>query len=379
MSSLLPGATIGIIGGGQLARMMTLEARRMGYRVAVLSRKQEGAVPLADLWVRGEVDDVEAAKRLAEASDVVTLDTEHVPAALLDELEPATLVRPSASVLRTIQDRRTQRHFLAEIGVPQPRCVPVDSAQSLERAVLELGAPCVLKTRHSGYDGKGQATLHHLDDVEAAWDKVGRQPCMLEEFVAFESEISVLLARRPSGEMRFYPAARNIHRRHILHTTMVPAAIDLELEENARRIAGRIAEALGHVGMIAVEMFVVDGSRLLVNEIAPRPHNSGHYTFGACVTSQFEQHVRAVLDLPLGDTALHRPAATVNLLGDLWAEGEPDWSSVLSLPEARLHLYGKAQPRAGRKMGHVLVLDTDPHRAVETSNALLAGLCPQAC
>jgi len=375
MSALYPGSTIGVIGGGQLARMMFLEARRMGYRVAVLaSDENEPAAQLADATVVGAVDDAEAAERLAEMSDVVTIDTEHVPASILARLGALTLVRPGAAVLQTIQDRRSQREFLDGIGAPQPVCRPVDSLATLEEAAAVVGYPCVLKTRRSGYDGKGQSKIRSEADLERAWNAVGQRPAMLERFIDFDFEISVLLARRPSGEVAFYPIAHNVHQRHILHTTIAPAPLGPELQERARRIAGRIATELGHVGMIAVEMFVVGGSQLLVNEIAPRPHNSGHYTFGACATSQFEQHVRAVADLPLGDTSLARPAACVNLLGDLWQGGEPDWSKVTDEPTARLHLYGKSDARPGRKMGHVLFVDSDVDRALATSERVLESL-----
>ncbi|RZV55262.1 MAG: 5-(carboxyamino)imidazole ribonucleotide synthase [Deltaproteobacteria bacterium] len=370
----LPGATVGIIGGGQLARMMALEARRMGYRVSVLApRADDPAVPLADLWIPGQLDDVEAAQRLAESADVVTVDSEHVPASLLSDIERLRPVRPSAAVLRTIQDRGEQRRFLERISAPQPRCVAVDSVAELAEAANTVGFPCVLKSRHAGYDGKGQAVIRSADQLEASWEKVGRAPSMLEEFVPFDAEISVLLARAPNGEMRFYPAAYNVHRRHVLHATMAPAPIERSVEQDAREIARSIAEELDHVGMLAVEMFLV-GSKLLVNEVAPRPHNSGHYTFGACATSQFEQHVRAVLGLPLGDPSLSRPAVMLNLFGDLWRDGNPDWMPVLSRPEARLHLYGKTEPRPGRKMGHVLLLDDDPHRALQNGEAMLDSL-----
>ncbi|MGB5284324.1 MAG: 5-(carboxyamino)imidazole ribonucleotide synthase, partial [Polyangiales bacterium] len=353
----LPGATVGIIGGGQLARMMAIEARRMGYRVCVLApHADEPAVPLADVWIAGAIDDVEAAERLAKSVDVVTVDSEHVPASLLAYIELIRPVRPSPSVLRTIQDRHAQRRFLDRIGAPQPLCVAVDSLAELGEAVETVGLPCVLKSRHAGYDGKGQAVIRSSGQLEASWEKVGRASSMLEELVPFDAEISVLLARAPDGEMRFYPVAYNVHREHVLRATMAPAPLPRSVERDALEISRSIADELDHVGMLAIEMFLV-GSELLVNEIAPRPHNSGHYTFGACVTSQFEQHIRAVLGLPLGDPSLSTPAVMLNLFGDLWRDGDPDWMPILSLPEARLHLYGKAEPRPGRKMGHVLLLD----------------------
>jgi len=375
----LPGATVGIIGGGQLARMMAIEARRMGYRVCVLApQADEPAVPLADVWIPGAIDDVEAAERLAKSVDVVTVDSEHVPASLLAYIELIRPVRPSPSVLRTIQDRHAQRRFLDRIGAPQPLCVAVDSLAELGEAVETVGLPCVLKSRHAGYDGKGQAVIRSSGQLEASWEKVGRTSSMLEELVPFDAEISVLLARAPDGEMRFYPVAYNVHREHVLRATMAPAPLPRSVERDAVEISRSIADELDHVGMLAIEMFLV-GSELLVNEIAPRPHNSGHYTFGACVTSQFEQHIRAVLGLPLGDPSLSTPAVMLNLFGDLWRDGDPDWMPILSLPEARLHLYGKTEPRPGRKMGHVLLLDDDPQRALRNGEALLEMLTPPEC
>lgn len=375
MSSLLPGATLGIIGGGQLARMMAFEARRMGYRICVLADDPLApAVSLADQWVRGRLDDVEAGKRLASMCDVVTVDTEHVPASMLAHLELIRPVRPSSSVLGTIQDRRVQRTFLDSVKAAQPRWKPVMSRDELEAKTLGVGFPCVLKSCHAGYDGKGQAIIRGDADLEAAWAATGGGPAIVEEFIRFDCEVSVLLARNPRGEVRFFPLAANNHENHVLRTTMAPAPVPPEVEASAFDVAARIATALDHVGMMAVEMYLVDGRTLLVNEIAPRPHNSGHYTFGACVTSQFEQHVRAVLDLPLGDPSLPRPAAMVNLFGDLWMDGEPDWSQVFSRPKARLHLYDKAEARPGRKMGHVLVIDDDPYLALQTGEALLERL-----
>lgn len=354
---------------------MTLEARRMGYRVCVLADDPLApAVSLADRWVRGRLDDVEAGERLASMCDVVTVDTEHVPADMLADLEHLRPVRPSSSVLRTIQDRRVQRTFLDGVKAAQPRWEPVTSREMLDATTARIGFPCVLKRSHAGYDGKGQAVIRSETDLDDAWAATGGGPAILEEFVRFDCEVSVLLARTPRGEIRFYPLASNVHKNHVLHTTTAPAPVPSEVQTSAFDVAGRIATALDHVGMMAVEMYLVDASRVLVNEIAPRPHNSGHYTFGACVTSQFEQHVRAVFDLPLGDPLLPRPVAMVNLFGDLWLNGQPDWSQVLSEPTAKLHLYDKAEARPGRKMGHVLVLDDDLQVALQTGEALLERL-----
>jgi len=372
---LLPGATLGIVGGGQLGRMMALEARRMGYRVAVLDPDPAGpAAQVADMAIGARFDDADAARQLARHCQVVTLDLEHVPAAVVREVERICPVRPSASVMATVQDRLVQRQFLARYGLPQVRFAPVGAPSDLPNAARTVGFPCVLKTRTQGYDGKGQARATVPGELEEAFAAIGARPAVMEEFVDFEREISVLVARATTGEIAFYPIPENLHRRHILFLSRVPAALPDSTVREAHEIGAAIAEHLGHVGMLAVELFLTKDGRLLVNEIAPRTHNSGHYTFGASATSQFEQHVRAVCGLPLGDTRLLSPAAMLNLLGDLWASGEPDWSVVFRHPEARLHLYGKKRASPGRKMGHVLVLHTDVERAVELASEIAAAL-----
>ena len=247
-------------------------------------------------------------------------------------------------------------------------------AETLRAAASVVGFPCVLKTRRSGYDGKGQARVGRVDELDDAWRALGEAPALIESFVDFEKEISVLLARDLDGNVRFHPIAENTHRRHILHTSRVPARIPADLVSQAEKLGARIASALGHVGMMAIELFVTREGGLLVNEIAPRTHNSGHYTFGACATSQFEQHVRAICGLPLGDPSLLRPAVMLNLLGDLWRDGSPAWRTVLSHPTARLHLYGKRRPSPGRKMGHILILDDDIQAAAEVAETIASEL-----
>jgi 5-(carboxyamino)imidazole ribonucleotide synthase len=372
---LLPGATIGVLGGGQLGRMMALAARRMGYRVLVLdpsARCPTGQV--ADGIVTGALDDLAAARKLARQVDVVTLDTEHVAPELLEELERITPVRPGPSVLRTINDRQIQKQFLEGLGMPQAAWAPASSAGELEAALARLGRPAIVKVRRAGYDGKGQVRIEPDADAAAELAKLAGAPAVAEELVRFAREISVILARGLGGEIRTYPIAENVHRRHILHTTRTPAPIDAQQRARAERLAVTIAEVLGHVGVIAVEMFELADGRLLVNEIAPRTHNSGHYTYGACATSQFEQHVRAICGLPLGDPRPLSGAVMVNLIGDLWQDGPPRWDVVLARPEARLHLYGKDTPAPGRKMGHVLLLDDDTERALAAAEMLVSGL-----
>jgi 5-(carboxyamino)imidazole ribonucleotide synthase len=376
---LLPGSTIGVLGGGQLGRMMALAARRMGFRIVVLDPTPNGpTAQVADGAVVGGLEDVEAARRLARQADVITLDTEHVRADLLAELEAITPVRPGASVLRTIQDRQVQKQFLDGLGLPQAAWAPATGPEELAAALARLGRPAIIKARREGYDGKGQVRIEPGDDPAAMVAKLGGAPAVAEALVPFAREISVVLARGLTGERRLYPIAENVHRRHILHTTRAPAPIAPAVRAEAERIAVTVAEALGHVGVMAVEMFELPDGRLLVNEIAPRTHNSGHYTYGACATSQFEQHVRAICGLPLGDPRPLSGAVMLNLIGDLWRDGQPPWHEVFALPEARLHLYGKDTPAPGRKMGHVLLLDDDTDRALATAERLAAALAPRA-
>ncbi|HSK05052.1 MAG TPA: 5-(carboxyamino)imidazole ribonucleotide synthase [Kofleriaceae bacterium] len=372
---LLPGATIGVLGGGQLGRMMAVVARQMGYRIVVLDPSPRcPTAQVADGIVVGALDDADAARHLAEQVDVITLDTEHVPATLLAELEAIAPVRPGASVLRTIQDRLVQKQFLDRLGLPQAAWSPAGDPGELAAALDQIGRPAILKVRRAGYDGKGQVRIDQASDPAAELARLHGRPAVVEEVVPFQREISVILARGPGGAHRIYPIAENAHRRHILHTTRAPAPMPDAQRRRAEEIAVTVADALGHVGVIAVEMFELAGGRLLVNEIAPRTHNSGHYTYGACATSQFEQHLRAICGLPLGDPRPLSGAVMVNLIGDLWAAGPPRWQHVLAHPGARLHLYGKDAPAPGRKMGHVVLLDDDTDRALAGADALIAAL-----
>lgn len=373
----MPGATVGVLGGGQLGRMMAIEARRMGYRVVVLDPSPRcPTAQVADGVVVGALDDLESARHLAQQVDVITLDTEHVPADLLAELEKVVPVRPGSSVLRTINDRQIQKQFLDRLGLPQAQWAPSTTQPELDAALVKLGRPAIVKVRRAGYDGKGQVRIEDTGDAAAELAKLRGEPSVAEELVRFKREISVVLARGLTGELKIYPIAENAHRRHILHTTRAPAPMKPATKVRAEEIAITVAEALDHVGVMAVEMFELVDGRLLVNEIAPRTHNSGHYTWGACVTSQFEQHIRAVCGLPLGDPRPTTGAVMVNLIGDLWRAGQPAWQHVLERPEARLHLYGKDAPAPGRKMGHVLLLDDDTDRALVTADQLIATLTP---
>jgi 5-(carboxyamino)imidazole ribonucleotide synthase len=373
VTPLLPGATIGVLGGGQLGRMMAVCARQMGYRIVVLDPSARcPTAQVSDGFVIGTLDNIEAARHLARQVDVITLDTEHVPSEVLAELEAIVPVRPGASVLRTIQDRLVQKQFLDGIGLAQAPWAPAGDLAELAAGLARVGRPAIIKVRRAGYDGKGQVRVDASSDADAQLAKLRGEPAVVEAVVPFVREVSVILARGLTGEVKIYPIAENVHRRHILHTTRAPAPMPVAQRARAEAMAVSVAEALGHVGVMAVEMFELADGTLLVNEIAPRTHNSGHYTYGACATSQFEQHIRAVCGLPLGDPRALTGAVMVNLIGDLWAAGPPAWQHILSCPEARLHLYGKDAPAPGRKMGHVTLLDDDPERALATAEALIS-------
>jgi 5-(carboxyamino)imidazole ribonucleotide synthase len=356
-AAVLPGRTVGILGGGQLGRMFAIAARRMGYRVHALDPTDDcPAGQVADVEVSAAYDDVEAARRFAAGVDVVTFEFENIPAETLAAVAEVRPVRPSPEVLHVCRHRLREKDFLRQHGFPVTGYRAVQSAAEVTQALRDLGLPAVLKTADFGYDGKGQVRLDRPDQAAAAWQGLGRPLGVLEAFVPFVKEISVICARTARGEVLCYPPAENEHRRHILDVTTVPARLQPAVARRAAGLAVAVAEALQVVGVLAVEMFLLDTGELLVNELAPRPHNSGHFSVDACVTSQFEQQLRAVCGLPLGDVRLHRPAAMANLLGDLWAGGEPDWEAALAFPEVKLHLYGKREARPGRKMGHLTAL-----------------------
>lgn len=351
---LLPGATLGILGGGQLGRMIAVEARRMGYRTACWDPVAGGpAQQVCDLSYVAPFSDAKTAAAFALACDAITFEWENVPAALARTLAQSKPVRPDPAILDTIQDRLVQREFLARHGAPQADFTKVHSLADARA----FGYPCVVKTRRHGYDGKGQAVVRSEADLSkvSALLGDGKNPCIAERFVDFQKEISVVLARGVDGQAAVFPIAENAHRDGILRTSLAPARVPLPLGQKAALLALKLAQALGHVGVLGVELFVV-GDEVLVNELAPRVHNSGHYTLGACRTSQFEQHARAVLGLTLGDPQPHSPALMINLLGELWTNGEPRWDSVLKRADAKLHLYGKTEAKPGRKMGHIVVL-----------------------
>jgi 5-(carboxyamino)imidazole ribonucleotide synthase len=351
----LPGSTIGLMGSGQLGRMFALEARKMGYRVHTFSPDRDTPTgQVADKEVCAPYEDEAAVRAFASALDVLTFEFENVPVQSVNWAAEHCVVRPAGSVLHTCQHRLREKEFLQKAGLPIADFAAVYSEADLRAAAISTGLPAVLKTASFGYDGKGQKLLRPGADLAAAWLDFQGQPAVLESWVPFEKELSVIVARSASGEARTYPVCENVHAHHILDVTLAPAPLADSITEAAAALAIRAAEALGLVGVLAVEMFLLPEGRLLINELAPRPHNSGHFSFDASVTSQFEQQLRAVCGLPLGSTASLRPAAMANLLGDLWAHGEPDWMAAAAMPEVKIHLYGKADPRPGRKMGHLV-------------------------
>ncbi|MEE8363748.1 MAG: 5-(carboxyamino)imidazole ribonucleotide synthase [Dehalococcoidia bacterium] len=366
---LLPGAWIGVVGGGQLGRMLTMEARRMGYRVCVLD--PDPASPtgqLADDRIVAAYTDADAARELAERTDVVTYEFENVDADAVAAAESAGTVRPSSRVLRIAQHRLRERVALSDHGFPVAAFVPLREEAELEQGLRLTRAPAVMKTVTSGYDGKGQAVVKNLAEAKAAFRLLRplSEALLLEEFIPFTTEVSAIAARDAVGRVVCFPPSENIHVNGILDVSIVPARVPPEVSEAAVQLASEIAEKLDVVGLIAVEMFLTGGGQLLVNEVAPRPHNSGHYTLDACATSQYEQLVRALCNLPLGSVDLLSPVAMVNLLGDVWIEtgGRPHFDRALSAPGVRLHLYGKAEARAGRKMGHLTAVAPDVETAL---------------
>jgi 5-(carboxyamino)imidazole ribonucleotide synthase len=364
---ILPGAAIGVLGSGQLGRMFAIAARRMGYRVHTLSPDYDSPTgQISDLEVMASYDDLDAVSEFARRVSVVTFEFENVPTATAEAAACCAPVRPAGSILHTTQQRIREKAFLRSAGLPTTPYREVHSLAELERAVSELGCPAVLKTAEFGYDGKGQFRIDSAERVTEAWNAIGRKEAVLEAFIDFDREISVVAARGNDGQFVHYGAIENQHRRHILDVSIAPARVPDAVAREAVEMAHCVLDKLGVVGVLCVEFFVTRDHKLLINELAPRPHNSGHLTVDACVTSQFEQQLRAVCGLPLGSTAMHRPAAMANLLGDLWAKGEPNWPAACAFPQVKLHLYGKLEPRPGRKMGHLTALNSDPEEAYRT-------------
>ena len=378
---ILPGATVGVLGGGQLGRMFAIAARRMGYRVHTYSPENDSPTgQVADVEVQGSYDDLDRVQEFARQVAVMTFEFENVPAATAEAAARFAPTRPSGQVLHTTQHRLREKTFLSQAGFPVTPFVPVRSQDELEAALARLNGPAVLKTAGWGYDGKGQRRVETVAQAAEAWTALNAPEAVLEAFVDFDCEVSVVAARGQDGSFVHYDVTANRHHQHILDVSVAPAPVSDHVLREAVAIAREVLSRLDVVGVLCVEFFVTHEGELLINELAPRPHNSGHLTFDACVTSQFEQQLRAICGLPLGSTELLRPAAMANLLGDLWSAGEPDWAAACAFPEVKLHLYGKLEPRPGRKMGHLTALAHDTQTALDVvtraRQALLRQVAP---
>lgn len=375
MKPVLPNSTIGVFGSGQLGRMFAIEARKMGYRVHTFSPDSDTPTgQVADIETAAAYDDLDAVRQFAREVDVVTFEFENVPSATVEAAAEFAPVHPKGEILHTTQNRLREKTFLAGSGVPVTEFRRIKVVEDLYSACDEIGLPAVLKTAGFGYDGKGQVMIRSMGEIEHAFASLEGQEAVLEAFVEFEKEVSVVCARGQSGSFAHYGVIENEHSQHILDVSSAPAMVDESTYKEAVEITRSIAEMLGYVGTLCVEFFLAEDGRLLVNELAPRPHNSGHLTFDACVTSQFEQQLRAVCGLSLGSTEFYRPAAMANLLGDLWQKGEPDWAGAVASKEIKLHLYGKVEARPGRKMGHITALASSAQMAAESVRSARGAL-----
>ncbi|CAI8294898.1 MAG: N5-carboxyaminoimidazole ribonucleotide synthase [Opitutia bacterium UBA7350] len=367
-----PGATIGILGGGQLGRMLILAGKPMGYRFHVYEPTGPCAAgQVADSEINRPYDDTAALRKFAEDVDVITLEFENIPAEVIETLRAVKPIFPGWTALHTCQHRQREKDFLKADGFP---CAPfeyADSAESLETAVAAIDFPCVIKTAAFGYDGKGQVKLDApAEDYPALWNELGTPPrVVVEKWIQHQGEFSVICSRRSDGATQTFPMAENVHVRHILHASILPARASEAVQVEAARLATALSESLEVVGLLAVEFFLDADGSLIINEMAPRPHNSGHYSIEGCPCSQFEQHLRAVCGLPFGDTHLLQPIVMINLLGDVWESGVPDWTRLLKDPAAKLHLYDKGEARPGRKMGHFSVTGESPEAALAAAEA----------
>jgi 5-(carboxyamino)imidazole ribonucleotide synthase len=360
---LTPGATLGLLGGGQLGRMLAIPARRMGFRVIVLEPSPDSpAGQLADRQLTAAYDDPSALERLAQSCQAVTLEFENVPVGAVSWLESRLPVRPGSRALHISQHRLREKTFFQSLGIPTPRFWPITAPTALSD-LHDFSGPGVLKTCRNGYDGRGQCRVSDQEAVVAAHRQLDGVDCVLEEWVPFKAELSVVAARDIHGQTQCFPVAENLHQGGILALSSCPAEVPLEVAATARDYACRLLDALDYVGVLALELFLLEDGRLLANEFAPRPHNSGHWSIEACSIDQFELQLLTTIGAPVRAVELLRPAATVNLLGDLWAAGAPPWEAVLSLPGTSLHLYGKQEARPGRKMGHLTALSDDPAEA----------------
>ncbi len=358
-SIIMPGSVLGILGGGQLGRMFALSAHAMGYQVAVLDPDpQSPAGSISEYHIQADYQDKAALQKLVDLCDAVTTEFENVPADVMQFLQHKCRVHPSANAVATAQNRIAEKQFLQQHDIATTPFIVIRSEADF--AMLpEIKFPCILKTAQFGYDGKGQVVCQTVEDVKNAWKSM-QVDCVLEQMVDLQREVSVVLARGFDGEIDYFPLAENSHKNGILDQTHVPANISDEIAQKVQAIAEKIATTLDYIGVLAVEFFISKRAEVLVNEMAPRPHNSGHFSMNACVASQFEQQVRTLAHLPLAKTSLLKPVTMLNLLGDLWQKGEPEWQDVLAFEDVCLHLYGKKEARVGRKMGHINIMATHP-------------------
>ncbi|MFK5986706.1 MAG: 5-(carboxyamino)imidazole ribonucleotide synthase [Pseudomonadota bacterium] len=374
---ILPGATIGMLGGGQLGRMFVMAANSLGYRVIVLDPDADSpAGRMADEHIQTSFSDSWAIEQLAKNCQAVTTEFENIPTETLEILEKTIIVRPSSQSVTIAQNRIIEKTFLADNQFPTARFYPVYNKEDLNFAMSQMATTCILKVATLGYDGKGQSIVNNISEAEQAFDAMGQVACVLEEKVDLKTEISLVLARSFDGQVSCYPIGENYHVNGILEHTVVPCNLDEKLKNKVIDEAIRLANGLEYCGVLAVEFFYTTAGKLLINEIAPRPHNSGHYTMDACVTSQFEQQVRMLCGLPAGSTKLLTPVVMFNILGDVWENGEPDWLSLLSKPEVKLHLYGKSQAREGRKMGHFNYIGSSTEELLKQTR-LIANSLPK--
>ena len=375
--SILPPDTLGMLGGGQLGRMFVTAARTMGYNVIVLDPDPASpAGSLASEHLVNTYHDTKALDYLAQHCAVISTEFENVPASTLEYLDKTVAVHPSASALQIAQHRGKEKHFFRAQGLDTAGFVEIESEDDLESA-RAFPFPAILKTATLGYDGKGQVVCEHFDELAEAFAQLRHEPCVLEQRIELASEVSVILGRSLDGVVTCFPIAQNTHANGILDVTIAPAPVSAALADQAISAATRVAHALDYCGVLAIEFFITTDDQLLVNEMAPRPHNSGHYTLDACDTSQFEQQVRMICGLPAGSCRLHSPVAMWNVMGDIWSAGKaPDWNGLLALPQAKLHLYGKLEARPGRKMGHVNCLGDTPEQALAQLQQVRSLLIP---
>ncbi len=367
MSELIaPGSTLGMLGSGQLGRMFAIEARRLGYHVHVFSpESQTPTGQVADLEIVGEYDDLDAVANFAKKVDVISFEFENVLSVTTDAASQFAPVRPGANVLHVAQNRIREKSELRDAGIPVTPFAVVRSVEELKTALSELGCPAVLKSATSGYDGKGQVKIDSPEEAEAAWKEVGADETVLEAFIDYICELSVVGVRGLDGEFAYYGPMKNDHANHILDISVFPSGMGDEVNRKAVEVTRAVFEHLDVVGVLCVEFFLTDDQRLMINEIAPRPHNSGHLTIDGHVTCQFEQQVRAICGLPLGSTKSLGPTAMANLLGDHWEPGPPDWAALQQFPDVKVHLYGKQESRIGRKMGHLTALAETSEAAIQ--------------